>query len=212
MHILSHRGFWKSPEEKNTLSSFFRSFEMGFGTETDIRDCDGEIVISHDMALNKDNMLKFTSFLELYKDFSYKNLYIALNVKSDGLQKLVKYEIDKRGIENYRLFDMSIPDMKLTSESKLNFLTRISDIEPTPLMFNESKGIWLDCFNSNWYDFELIDEYSKQNKEVWIVSPELHKRNHLDLWQHLKAFLNNLSDNVFLCTDHPEEARIFFYG
>ena len=46
MIILSHRGFWKTKDEKNTITSFKRSFDCGFGTETDLRDHDGEIVIS----------------------------------------------------------------------------------------------------------------------------------------------------------------------
>jgi nucleoside-diphosphate-sugar epimerase len=49
MNIISHRGFWLKDEEKNTIQAFERSFEFGFGTETDIRDYKGELVISYDM-------------------------------------------------------------------------------------------------------------------------------------------------------------------
>lgn len=38
MKIISHRGFWHNPSEKNTEMAFCRSFELGFGTETDVRD------------------------------------------------------------------------------------------------------------------------------------------------------------------------------
>ena len=50
MEILSHRGYWKNEGEKNTKIAFERSFQLGFGTETDIRDYKGELVISHDIA------------------------------------------------------------------------------------------------------------------------------------------------------------------
>ena len=50
MIILSHRGYWKDVNEKNQQVSFERSFSLGFGTETDIRDYKGELVISHDIA------------------------------------------------------------------------------------------------------------------------------------------------------------------
>ncbi len=49
MIILSHRGYWKSEEERNQEVAFHRSFDLGYGTETDIRDIQGKLVISHDM-------------------------------------------------------------------------------------------------------------------------------------------------------------------
>ena len=49
MQVISHRGYWKTAAEKNTATAFARSFEMGFGTETDVRDLNGLLVISHDM-------------------------------------------------------------------------------------------------------------------------------------------------------------------
>ena len=49
MKILSHRGFWREVAEKNKLVAFDYSFSLGFGTETDVRDFGGELVISHDI-------------------------------------------------------------------------------------------------------------------------------------------------------------------
>ena len=53
IEVISHRGYWKTPEERNAPVAFERSFSLGFGTETDVRDCvrDGvsELVISHDI-------------------------------------------------------------------------------------------------------------------------------------------------------------------
>ena len=49
MIILSHRGYWKSEKERNQEVAFHRSFDLGYGTETDIRDIQGKLVISHDM-------------------------------------------------------------------------------------------------------------------------------------------------------------------
>ena len=49
MKILSHRGYWKTAEEKNTATAMHRSFSLGFGTETDVRDYNGKLVISHDI-------------------------------------------------------------------------------------------------------------------------------------------------------------------
>ena len=38
MQVISHRGYWKAASEKNTQTAFKRSFSLGYGTETDVRD------------------------------------------------------------------------------------------------------------------------------------------------------------------------------
>ena len=50
MKIISHRGFWKESKEKNSEAAFKRSFENGFGLETDIRDYNGDLVVSFRVA------------------------------------------------------------------------------------------------------------------------------------------------------------------
>ena len=90
MKILSHRGYWKSDNEKNTRIAFERSFLLGFGTETDIRDLNGELVISHDPPVSERNYVTAIDFFKLYKSLG-DGLQLALNIKSDGLQeKLMK--------------------------------------------------------------------------------------------------------------------------
>ena len=51
MEIISHRGLWNNTREKNSTQAFKRSFGFKIGTETDIRDYRGELVISHDIEL-----------------------------------------------------------------------------------------------------------------------------------------------------------------
>ena len=38
MIIISHRGYWKDAAEKNRPVAFARSFDLGYGTETDVRE------------------------------------------------------------------------------------------------------------------------------------------------------------------------------
>jgi len=111
MGILSHRGLWRAPEEKNTTAAFLRSFELGFGTETDIRDCDGKLVISHDPPEARAEPLPLHVFLDLY-DRHGNGLPLALNIKADGLQSRVCDHITAYGIRNYFCFDMSVPDTR----------------------------------------------------------------------------------------------------
>lgn len=85
MKILSHRGYWKKLAEKNQEAAFIRSFELGFGTETDVRDADGKLLISHDPP--NGNEICFSKMLEIHSEID-SSLPLALNVKADGLQQL----------------------------------------------------------------------------------------------------------------------------
>ena len=38
MKIISHRGYWKTKPEQNSIEALTYSFDSGFGVETDIRD------------------------------------------------------------------------------------------------------------------------------------------------------------------------------
>jgi len=83
MIIISHRGYWLDETEKNSLAAFNRSFSLGFGTETDVRDWDGKLVISHDPANSES--LSLEQLLKLYLQYPSKPT-LALNIKADGLQ------------------------------------------------------------------------------------------------------------------------------
>lgn len=206
MKILSHRGYWKEAQEKNSVVAMRRSFSLGFGTETDVRDYNGELVISHDIA--DSSSITFQKFLEIYCEYD-KSLHLALNIKSDGLQLKLKEALAQQQISNYFLFDMSIPDSLgyLRNEVR-NVFTRQSEYEKNPSFYEKANGVWLDSFEGDWFDNDLISAHLANGKMVCIVSPELHKRSHLESWKKYK-FLSK-EENLFLCTDFPEEARDFF--
>lgn len=87
MKILAHRGFWNTLEEKNSLKALNRAFQNGYGIETDIRDYLGELVISHNIPDSKSPKLE--ELLSIYSEEKY-DLPLALNVKSDGIQSILK--------------------------------------------------------------------------------------------------------------------------
>jgi hypothetical protein len=207
MIILSHRGYWKTPEEKNSISAFDRSFIHNFGTETDFRDMGGELVISHDPAQNS-SMLADLFFSTYVKHRQTEPL--ALNIKADGLQKLLICALEKYEIKNYFVFDMSVPDMMGYINEGLNVFTRQSEIEVSPVLYEKSKGVWIDCFNSDWVDEKTIESHLANSKKICLVSPELHKRPYENEWRRFKKMSATVSSNVMLCTDYPELARSYF--
>ena len=207
MQIISHRGYWKDMTERNQPVAFERSFTLGFGTETDLRDRNGEIVISHDMA--DDTCISLSHFLDIYaacKD----NVILALNIKADGLQRSLKQSLEERDLKNYFVFDMSIPDTLGYTREGIRFFSRQSEYEPQPALYDDCAGIWLDAFMSTWYQPSLILEHVRRGKQVAIVSPDLHKRDYNSFWDELKKHEIHKIEEVILCTDHPEDAQQFF--
>ena len=208
MIILSHRGYWKTAEEKNTIRAFERSFSMGFGTETDIRDYESELVISHDIADEK--CIKVKDFLQIYKNFN-KSLPLALNIKADGLQLKLKSLIVEYNIENYFVFDMSVPDSLGYLNPGMKVFTRESEFETEPSFYEQADGVWMDEFRTPWITPQRIKHHLDNDKKICVVSPELHQMEHLSRWKDYKAVSKDFDKvELMLCTDFPEEARRYF--
>jgi len=208
MKILSHRGFWSEKIAPNSRQAFLNSFENGFGVEFDIRDLDGEIVVSHDMPCLKDDIMTFNEFLSLYQTHG-DNLKLAVNVKADGMQNSVINLLKKYNVTNYFLFDMSVPDAIAYYKKGLkNIFTRQSDYEDLPSFYSIASGVWMDEFEKEWISKDLIYKNLDSQRDVVIVSPELHKKdNYLARWNFYKT-LNH--EKLFLCTDFPQLALSFF--
>lgn len=201
--IIAHRGYWENKSETNKFSAFQRALECGFGIETDFRDYKGELVISHDIPSG--NEMKAEDFFKLYSNYSSKS-WLALNIKANGLQVKLKELIDKYKVENYFCFDMSSPDTLIYINNNMNIFSRISEYEVQAPFYDKSIGVWLDCFNSEWFNEEEIEKHLKNKKKVCIVSSELHKRDYKTAWAKYKKIKTN---NIMLCTDYPQLAREF---
>jgi hypothetical protein len=205
MKILSHRGYWIHPEEKNTKIAFKRTFQLGFGTETDVRDCNEKIVISHDIP--RGDELPLNDFLELAGD---ANVLLALNIKADGLAGHISNVM--RGFPDleYFTFDMSVPDMRSYLDLGMPVYCRVSEVERDPPWLDECRGVWLDSFVKDWCKVADIERYLNLSKAVCVVSPELHGRPYEYLWNTIGALKNK--KGLYLCTDYPEKAELFFKG
>jgi hypothetical protein len=210
MVILSHRGYWKEVLEKNTKSAFELSFALGFGTETDIRDHDGQLVISHDMA-NENSMLA-EEFFKIYRTLG-NGLPLALNIKADGLHQNLKNLLVKYEVENYFVFDMAVPDGLTYANQNFITYTRQSEFEAVPAYYEMAQGIWIDEFYKHWVTDEVIERHLEAGKSICIVSPELHRRDCAVEWNHYRLLEQRIGrDRLMLCTDLPEKAKVFFNG
>lgn len=206
MKLLAHRGLWNQPEEKNSFQALSAAFEFGVGIETDIRDCDGMLVVSHDPPLTSAS-LQLDVLLQAYLKEPTQPV-LALNIKSDGLHAPLLATLQQHNIQNYFVFDMSIPDTLGYQRLKMPFAARISEYEPNSALAKNASWIWLDSFFSEWFDISLIQNWLVEGKRVAVVSPELHHRPYLPLWHKLKSLHDQ--SQLFLCTDFVMEAQEFF--
>jgi len=203
MEILSHRGYWLQSDEKNTSTAFARSFDLGFGTETDVRDHNGELIIAHDMPAGDE--MRFEEFLDILDG---RDLPLAINIKADGLGKMLAEAMSRRNLTRWFTFDMSGPELIRQSALQMPVFTRLSEHETQPVLYASSTGVWLDAFESLWFDAKTIQDLLDDGKSVCVVSPELHGRDPADLWRLLRAADLGQS-HLMVCTDQPEELASF---
>ena len=205
MKILCHRGYWKEPSEKNTPAAFRRGFALGLGTETDIRDFNGSLVVSHDPP--RSNVMTFAQLLEM----TPRDALLALNVKSDGIAQMAIDQLKAANHREYVFFDMSIPDMRSYLHIGAPVAARLSEFEPwVDALMGQVNTIWLDAFEGNWYDVEYLKHLLQMGKQILLVSSELHGRSGAELeaqWAIFDTLVKSTnSDKLLLCTDYPELA------
>lgn len=205
MEIISHRGYWLTPEEKNAVVAFERSFALSYGTETDVRDYAGRLLISHDPPrgdeLDLDGLLRLAG---------PGRPTLAINVKADGLAAAIGKTMRAHDYERWFVFDMSVPDTRQQLTAGNPVFVRMSEYEQHPPFLDAAAGIWLDAFEDDGWRVPALAGLLSQGKRICLVSPELHRRAPHPFWMALRDAGLHIHDRVTLCTDVPEEATLFF--
>lgn len=217
MEILAHRGYWRRPEEKNTLPAFKRALKLGYGIELDLRDCNGSLVISHDPPLPTRKLLQWSQFLGLYQGTCSARTIrptIAVNIKANGLAQMVWKTIPPTWRENFFFFDMAAPDALPYLRLSATVFTRHSELEPVPAYYAEAQGVWMDEFAQSWISDAAMRAHVRRGKKLCLVSPELQRRPHRVTWARWRSqwrpWRPAAREKLLLCTDFPEKAAAFF--
>ena len=217
MKILAHRGYWQLPAEKNNIAAFERALQLGFGIETDVRDLNGQLVVSHDPPLQDASIITWQYFLHCYQQWGADHGHyptIATNIKADGLADLLWASIPTGLRSHFFFFDMAVPDALAYVRLGAQVFTRHSELEKLPAFYHQAQGVWMDEFSQAWITADVMLAHIRAGKSICLVSPELQKRPHLGEWQQWKKAWSQWSttelNKVMLCTDFPEEAEKFF--
>lgn len=203
--LLAHRGLWHSKEEQNAPDALKAALQSGCGIETDIRDRNGDLVVSHDCPGIAAPPL--SSLWDDWTDLASTEQPLALNVKSDGLAAALVEPTHGLPDGAYFFFDMSVPDMRSYLELGLPVFTRHSDVEPAPAYYAQAVGVWLDALDGPWDMRDAIRRHLAEGKIVAVVSEELHGRDQERQWEMLRTF--RAERNLLLCTDRPAAFREF---
>lgn len=203
--LLAHRGLWaKEKLPQNSPQALLAALQAGFGIETDLRDFNRKVVISHDPPTQSQTL--FLDFLEQAALVSKsEEALLALNVKSDGLVSILNEELDALKDFQHFFFDMSTPELVKLSRNRLNVGLRMSEFEDLSSQLKivmEPRALWIDGFDSEWWDMTNLPPTGDSRTDLVFVSPELHGRDPKKLWvEFARGFRDN--PNWYLCTDYP---------
>ena len=206
-NILAHRGLWTDPGDKNSRDALVAALDLGFGVETDFRDSEGLLWISHDPVTAGDGAIRAAQFFE---DCAGANRdgRLALNIKADGLQHMIcdAIELARVPVERLFAFDMSTPDALGYLRREFPVYARASEYELDQPFADIAQGVWIDNFTGGFPQVQKAKEFLQSGHRVAIVSPELHGRPHKALWQEILRSGLHLYAGFELCTDFPNEA------
>ena len=195
--IYAHRGCWSSEVEMNSIDAFHLAHANGYSIETDIRQKDGKVVISHDSPISSESLV-LEKLMGLQTSF-------AINIKEDGLHRFLVDKIEWIEASNSFVFDGSIPEMYRFRKLGIPHALRLSEFERTIAW--KTHAIWLDSFNEDWWiNEESILNLFEESKVV-VVSPELHGRDPRFVWDFLANMRASGRFEFSICTDKPNELQ-----
>ncbi|HLD72418.1 MAG TPA: hypothetical protein VJA23_02435 [Candidatus Nanoarchaeia archaeon] len=146
-----------------------------FGVEVDLRAYNNRIILNHEPFLEGED---FEEFLK-----HYHHAYLILNIKCEGIERLVIGLMDKFRIRDYFLLDVTPPFIfKLVNQGISKIAVRFSEMESIETCLNlKGKLEWVFVDNLTHLPvehdaFKTLRKYFK----LCIVSPELLNRNEIE--------------------------------
>ena len=205
--VLAHRGVWDGQCAPNSEGALRKGLDLGLGIETDLRDRDLTVVISHDPPCRNEG-LELDQLSALISQSAATGALIALNVKSDGLAPLVIEMVKAHHDQPIFLFDMSVPELVRYVALGLPVAVRSSEYERDAISFAGRLGVplraWVDGLAEDWYLMDAEIPRLLESGALTLVSPEIHGRDPREAWDWLYECHMSGYD-VSICTDRALE-------
>ena len=155
----------------NTRAEVFL-LEENTPIEFDVRDTNGQLLVTHDPFSSGDFLESFLSCLG--------NRFCIVNIKSEGIEHAVLSLLKTYGIEKFFLLDCSVPMMvKLSKAGEHRLAVRFSEYESLESVLawkGKVDWVWVDCFERYILTPELCSVLKDAGFKLCLVSPELQKR------------------------------------
>lgn len=152
----------------NTINEI-KKINKEFGVEIDLRSNKSRIYLHHDPFKKGVDFSKWLKF--------YNHKLLVLNVKEEGLEKIISKILKKKKIYNYFFHDQTFSSMlKNMKSNKVSVrFSEYEKLEKRIFLFKYIKWIWIDNFTHLPKDKKFYTFLKKNKIKTCIVSPELVK-------------------------------------
>ncbi len=168
------------------------------GVEIDVRDYDGELRLTHDPFSTGERLLDFLAH--------YKHGLLIVNVKCDGLERLILPMLREHGVMDYFFLDCANPTLiSLVRSGVQSVAVRFSEYEPLEFAMSfagRAEWVWVDCFTRMPLD-ERSYTALKERFKMCLVSPELQGFSRETICEYRRLLATMPLDAV--CSDFCED-------
>ena len=192
MKLIAHR--------RNTIREL-RETPVQYGVEVDIRSLGSRLVIHHDPFQNGED---FVAWLD-----SYRHGTLILNVKEEGLERVLLDLTAERGIRDFFFLDQSFPFLVKTARSgERRCAVRVSEFEHVGTALSLAgmiDWVWVDCFTRFPITAPEAARLQAAGLKLCLVSPELQQRAPEVEIPAMRAFLDIEAIEIdAVCTRRPD--------
>ena len=183
----------------NTLDELY-STDTSNGIEIDIRTKDNTLIIQHE---------PFIEGVELQEWLlHFKHKYLILNVKEDGLEEKLKYEMQRFNIKNFFFLDQPYPSIiKTLKTGERRIAARFSEYETIHnlrILKGQIDWVWIDHFTKSPLNQETYRELKQCAFKICLVSPELQGHNKSEVIELRRRISEKALIPDAVCTKFPQ--------
>jgi hypothetical protein len=139
-----------------------------FGVEVDIRNEGRRLVLGHEPYNPRDDFGEYCG--------AFSHAFMIANVKTEGIEQAVLSELEKNGIADFFLLDLTFPSIvKLSQAGEHRIAVRFSEYEPLEAALCASgmaKWAWVDTFTRLPLDMRSGVALKKAGFKTCLVCPE----------------------------------------